>query len=165
MKVYDTNGNITAGSVDRAITQIERGRAAGGANQAKSVSTDDMNTLYALRDDLRREGNSSLGKAIGSNTVQNLATNNLLAMGGLPVGVFEGLYAGHPLAAAAGWAVRRAYASQNEPVLQALTNRLLNPNPSQVNRLLNPSAPTSPLVNSLAPYMIPPAVAANRELR
>lgn len=165
MKVYDTNGNITAGSMDRAITQIERGRAAGGANQAKSVSDSDLKTLYALRDDLRREGNSSLGKAIGSNTLQNLATNNLMAQTGLPVNVFAGLGSGHPIAAAAAYGVRHMYARQNKPVLRAMADRLLNPNPSQVNRLLNPSAPTSPLVNSLAPYMIPPAIAANRELR
>jgi hypothetical protein len=71
----------------------------------------------------------------------------------------------HPVAAAAGWVMRNAYEKQNPKVLNALTNKLLNPNPSQVNRLLNPAGPTSPLVNSLAPYTIPSAIAADRELR
>ncbi len=78
-RVTDANGKITLGKVDNLIKTTERLRRAPGKNWAKSLTDDEMAHLYALRTDLRMADRSSLGKAIGSNTVQNLLAEKPLA--------------------------------------------------------------------------------------
>jgi hypothetical protein len=79
LKLTDAYGNMTLQKVDTALKQIEKLRGQSGINPAKSLSQGQIDALGAIRDDLRRAGNSAKGKAIGSNTFQNLATNNLMA--------------------------------------------------------------------------------------
>lgn len=73
-----TSQRITLNKVKNALTKIERQRAAKGANEAKSISDDQLAMLRNLQADLQREANSSRGMAIGSNTFQNFATNQLI---------------------------------------------------------------------------------------
>lgn len=127
LNVTDSKGNMTLAKVDNAIKNVEKARGATGANDAKSLSFDDMNTLYALRDDLRRQANSGLGKSIGSNTFQNLATNNIAANAGMPLAAASFLHTSNPLVLALGYGARKAYASQNQAILNELTHRMLDP--------------------------------------
>lgn len=73
-----TSQRITLNKVKSAINKIEKQRAAPGANEAKSISDDQLGMLKNLQNDLQREAHSSRGMAIGSNTFQNFATNQLI---------------------------------------------------------------------------------------
>jgi hypothetical protein len=71
-RIRDSQNRITYSSVQRMMTDIVEDRAAKGINAAQSISDDTMNSLFALRDDLRRVASSDdLAKARGSDTVQN----------------------------------------------------------------------------------------------
>ncbi len=73
-----TSNRITLNKVKSAITKIDKMRKAPGANEAKSIADDQMNMLKDLQSDLQREAHSSRGMALGSNTFQNFATNQLI---------------------------------------------------------------------------------------
>lgn len=71
-RVRDSQNRITYSSVQRMIKDIVEDRAAKGINPAQSISDETMNSLFALRDDLRRVASSDdLAKARGSDTIQN----------------------------------------------------------------------------------------------
>lgn len=79
LNLTDSFGNVTLGRVDGGLKRIAADQAKPGPVGAKSIPDDVMDGLQALRDDLRRQTNSSLGKPIGSNTFQNLATSGALS--------------------------------------------------------------------------------------
>jgi hypothetical protein len=71
-RIRDSQNRITYSSVQRMIKDIVEDRAAKGINPAQSISDETMNSLFALRDDLRRVASSDdLAKARGSDTIQN----------------------------------------------------------------------------------------------
>lgn len=93
LNLVDQRGNITLAKVQNALRNISEQRKAGGVNQAKSLTDDHIQQLESLRDDLLAGNNITLGKAIGSNTVQNIASQRAL-QSVLPgkVGAFAGRY-------------------------------------------------------------------------
>lgn len=144
-----TSNRITLPKVKAALDKIEKLRKAPGANEAKSISDEQLAGLQNLHKDLQREANSARGLSIGSNTFQNLATNQLIdaiapgkagaVIGGLTpsaLGGALGLGVAGPLGAAAGGAVgntlgnigSRAMNAQGPEIEARLINRLLNPN-------------------------------------
>lgn len=127
LNLTDAQGNITLAKVKSAIEGIAKRQQLPGVNDAKSVTPEQIGALRALYADLQRASNSSLGKSIGSNTFQNLATNNLMANVGAPAAAGLAAMAHHPLLAPLALAGRWAYSAQNEPIIDALTERLLDP--------------------------------------
>lgn len=93
LNLVDQRGNITLAKVQNALRNISEQRKAGGINQAKSLTDDHIQQLESLRDDLIAGNNITLGKAVGSNTVQNIASQRAL-QSVLPgkVGAFAGRY-------------------------------------------------------------------------
>lgn len=69
---------ITLPSMKNALLKIEKMRKAPGANDAKAISDDQMQMLNNLHKDLQRESGTAAGKVRGSDTFQNLATNQLI---------------------------------------------------------------------------------------
>lgn len=149
-----TSQRITLNKVKSAINRIEKQRGGKGANEAKSISDDQMAMLKNLQTDLQREANSSRGMAIGSNTFQNFATNQLIdtmmpgklgavapvtpgaiggalgyALGG-NVGAGIGAIAGQQAAGVA----ERAMAAQGPEIEARLIDYLLNPRGAEVLR-------------------------------
>lgn len=136
LKMTDANGHITLQKVDNAIKGIEKQRNLPGPRAAKSISEEQFNKLMQLRDDLRIEGHSALGKGIGSDTVQKLATNSKVQylsgvnLAGVPLLGLEGLMHSPGVAMTAGAAklgLSKLSARGNELVYQKLMNKLLNP--------------------------------------
>lgn len=146
--VTDAGGKISLGKLDTFIKNVERTRGKAGANSAKSVTTEQLGKLKAIRDDLRMAQNSSLGKAIGSNTVQNLMTGGTLegflrnqaasiGSGGL-LGYGLDLSTGHhaPGAGAIGGAVaggllRGRFNKADADVIDRVVQKMLNPQAGQ----------------------------------
>lgn len=122
----DVKGNTQLGPVNRLIQNIQKGQRAGGINAAKDISPDTMNALTGVYKDLNRAGNSALGKSIGSNTFQNLATANVMNRIGLPAMAFDALNA-NPKMAVISYLAKKAYSGQNDAILDALSQKLLNP--------------------------------------
>lgn len=147
-----TSQRITLNKVKSAINKIEKQRAAPGANEAKSISEDQLGMLKNLQSDLQREAHSSRGMAIGSNTFQNFATNQLIesmlpgklgaiapvtpggiggalgyALGG-NVGAGIGAIGGQQVAGIAG----RAMNAQGPEIEARLIDYLLNPKGAEV---------------------------------
>jgi hypothetical protein len=125
LKLTDSKGSITLGRIDSALTRIEAMRAKGGANPAKDVPDELMTKLYAVRDDLRRQGNSELGRGTGSDTVQKLGSNQLLNTLSIPAALGIGI--SHPLAGAAVGLGRMAYGAKNKELFNLLTGKLIDP--------------------------------------
>lgn len=78
LNLKDAQGNITLAKVQSALNGIAKQRNAAGANPAKALTQDQIQALTDIRDDLLRKANVEKGKSIGSPTVQNLATQNML---------------------------------------------------------------------------------------
>jgi hypothetical protein len=151
LKLTDQNGNMTLAKVKGALEKIEQQRRASGVNAAKSLSADQIQTLRDIHADLKRQANWSLGKSIGSNTVQNVATQALLGsvfgnrLGGMvgninptavgttvggALGSVGGVW-GAPVGAVTGGALGHmtgeAIGTKNRLVQQQLEDILLNP--------------------------------------
>lgn len=78
LNLKDSQGNITLAKVQSVLNGIAKQRQAGGVNPAKSLTQDHIDALTDIRDDLLRKANVEKGKSIGSPTVQNIATQNIL---------------------------------------------------------------------------------------
>ena len=183
LHLTDSHGVVQLGRVQSALTRIAEEQKKPGARAAKAVTPKQIQLLQNIRDDLMRQSNSSLGKSIGSNTVQNLATQSILnsALPGAAVsragrispellGSIAGLAGGFvthgPIGAIVGGSfgnrVGRAagalFAPQNSEVKNALARALLDP---AVGRAaLDRTGPFAPRVkNALAqrisPYLLP----------
>ena len=152
LNITDNFGNISLGKINGAINDIEKKIGSLGKNRAKSLDADQLSTLRSIRDDLQRQGKVGLGKSLGSNTVQNLVTQNMLETvlpgklgllaSHLPTGSLSGAtgagvgyMAGGPVGAMIGAGVgsrvgsawQTLMQSKNDAVINALTEHLLNP--------------------------------------
>jgi hypothetical protein len=143
LNLTDANGNTTLQKLDTAVKSLTKQQAAPGYRNADGITPEQMQQLVALRDNMRQAGQSNLGRALGSNTFQNLATNNLLNAAGSKGGhvaaaVGSALGADAALGPVAGLvAPTLSYAATHvlgklgensrEMVMQSLTNKLLNP--------------------------------------
>lgn len=168
LRLTDAQGNITLAKVQNAIANITKQRGASGANGAKSVSQGQLDALTSIRDDLLRQANSGAGRSVGSNTFQNLATNNILenAIPG-PVRALTGGTNG-PFGTLAGKVGNLVYGGSNEAIQNRLLEMLLQPGSglaalqnvggNQATGALGGNA----LLQRLAPNLIPAgAVGAN----
>lgn len=135
LNLTDANGNLSLPSVDRAVKAITKQQAQPGVQKSSGVSDDQLAALTQLRDTLRTQGASATGKALGSNTFQNLATNSkvgtvtgnpLVSLGMAGAG---GL-AGGPVGAMAGTALNMGAHSVSknaeDMVRNSLIERMLN---------------------------------------
>jgi hypothetical protein len=140
----DASGNVTLQKVDGLIKSIEKQQAAPGVQKASAVTDDQMAQLNTLRNTLRAQAASNSGKALGSNTFQNLATNSRVAgVAGNPLVALgmtgAGALAGGPIGAGAaalgaiagaGLRMGAAHVTHNaeDMVQRAMIERLLNLN-------------------------------------
>jgi hypothetical protein len=168
LRLTDARGNITLAKVKNSIESLERLRSAPGFNAAKSVTDDQLSALRAIHDDLLRQDNLGLGRSIGSNTFQNLATDNILnsALGdGL-----SRLADKYGVSGVLGQVGRLAYSGPNEAIRNRLVNMMLDPQlaapglvsnpqlaaPGMLTRILSDSRVQQPL------YLAAPVVSTSR---
>jgi hypothetical protein len=110
---------------------------------AKVLTPDQMQLLRNLAADLNSSQLAmNSGRAVGSNTVQNLGTNNLLS------GILGSHIGGStPVTAMAGRLLQLPYGRANEQITERLGNALLNP--QEAARILaRRQGPMSPLVEN-----------------
>lgn len=160
LRLTDAHGNITLSKVQNAIAGLEREMKARGASNAKAVTADQLSALVAIRDDLLRQSSVAAGKSIGSNTFQNLATDNILSSM-LPGAI--GNFAGNKLGAALGQVGRLAYSGPNEAIRNKLVDVMLNPDlaakVANGTGLLAQQPAQNALMQRLAPYLLQGGVA------
>lgn len=170
LRLTDAQGNITLAKVQNAIANLTKQRAASGANGAKAVSQSQLDALTAIRDDLLRQSNSGVGRSVGSNTFQNLATNNILenTLPG-PVRALAGGTNG-PVGTLAGKVGNWIYGGANENIQNRLLEMLLDPQLGQ-QALQNVggaqaagAAGGNALLQRLAPQLIRPGIAGGNML-
>lgn len=125
LKLTDAQGNITLAKVQNALRSLEDRAAKPGIDAAKSVTQDQLQVLTAIRDDLMRQANLGLGKSIGSNTFQNIATDNIVdTLGGNFLTRLADKTGASGLLGQAG---RLVYSGPNEAVRNRLVDMALNP--------------------------------------
>jgi hypothetical protein len=121
----------------------------------------------AIRDDLLRQSNLGAGRSIGSNTFQNLATDNILnSMAG---NTLTRLAEKTGVAGALGQVGRLAYSGPNEAIRNRLVDMMLDPQlaapvlsgapqlpPNALTRLLNDPRVQQPL------YRVGPLLTSDR---
>lgn len=152
LKLTDAQGNITLAKVKNAMEGLEKARRAPGVSPAKSIDDAQMKALEALHADLLRQANLGAGRSIGSNTFQNIATNNILSSL-LPGKLGE--VAGNKVGGVLGQVGKLAYSGPNEAIRNKLLDMALQPElaagafasggpriPGRFNALLEASAPT-----------------------
>lgn len=133
LRLTDARGNMTLAKVQNSIAALERARSAPGVDAAKSVSKEQLDTLYAIRDDLLRQDSLGAGRSVGSNTFQNIATNNLLSEL-LPGPLSE--IAQAKVGGVLGQAGRLIYSGPNEAIRNRLVDLMLDP--AMAQRALGP---------------------------
>lgn len=188
LRLTDQYGNLTLAKVQNAIRSLQDRMARPGVDAAKSVSADQLGVLTSIRDDLLRGANINLGRSLGSNTAQNLVTQNMMAqilpgrlgdlVGRVPAGGVGsalgsglGFLAGGPTGAVAGGVAGAAAGKiasgllngQNDAVQRALTGMLLNSQTglSALQGAARPAAPfaqITPLQRLLYPSVTASAV-------
>jgi hypothetical protein len=157
LRLTDKNQNLTLARVQSALDRIEQMKSKPGVNPAKSLSKDTLENLRGLRDDLKRAGNIDLGKARGSDTVQNLVTGNIASEANVPLALGAGALMHHPLVGPAVGVGKMFYGSKNDKVLDQLATRLLDPSTPAMRNVTPKKAPGAAR-KLLAPVM--PAVGA-----
>lgn len=162
LNLTDAQGNITLNKVQNALKNLDKQRGLPGAREAKSVTQQQIDALTAIRDDLLRVAEGS-GRAPGSPTFQNLATNNILenALPG-PVRALMGGTQG-PVGTLAGRVGNLIYGGANENIQNRLLNMMMNPQ-SGLNALQNVGGNQlagplggNALLQRLAPNLLPAA--------
>lgn len=178
---------ITLPAVKNALLKIEKMRKAPGANEAKSISDEQMEMLRNLHKDLQRESGTAAGKVKGSDTFQNLATNQLIdsmmpgALGIVApvtpgaVGGALGFALGGPAGAAIGGLagqnaaglVGRAMNAQSPVIESQLIDFLLNPKGAEVLRQMRSADPQGlgellRRTGGAAPSTVAPVTGQNR---
>lgn len=124
LNLKDAKGNITLQKVQSAIDIVNKRRNKDGIDAAKSLTNDQLNTLGTIRDDLLRQSNLGLGKSAGSNTLQNIATDNIISTI-LPGRLGE--LAKDKLGGTLGQVGRLAYSGPNEAIKARLIDKMLDP--------------------------------------
>jgi hypothetical protein len=110
--------------VKNAIDGLKKQMSAPGINPAKSISSEQLGVLNSIHDDLLRQAALGKGKSIGSNTFQNIATDNILStmlpgkLGNLAVAKTGGVV---------GQLGRLAYSGPNEAIRNRLADLTLSP--------------------------------------
>lgn len=138
LKLTDAQGNITLAKVQNAIFSVKKQIAAPGTNNAKALSKEQLDTLYAIRDDLVRQSKTGLGRSAGSNTYQNLATDNILST--LIPGK-AGTLATGKVGNVVGQVGRLAYSGPNEQIRNGLIDMMLDPQKAEAAMLLQRQGP------------------------
>jgi hypothetical protein len=133
LRLTDAKGSVTLGRLDSAMKRIADMRAKPGANPAKSITQETLDQLERLHADLVRESNSGLGRPIGSDTAQHLATGNIGSKMGVPLALGAGALMHNPVAAAAIGAGKLFYGMKNEQITDALATKLLQPEAGMLN--------------------------------
>lgn len=164
LKLTDAQGNMTLAKVKNAIESLERSRNAPGTHAAKSIEAGQMEALKAIHADLLRQSTLGTGRSAGSNTFQNIATNNILASL-LPGKLGE--VAGGKVGGVLGQVGKLAYSGPNEAIRNKLLDMTLDPVlaapafvpagpriPGRVNALLEALGPTA--------YRAAPALSSSR---
>lgn len=128
LKLTDAQGNITLAKVKNAIDGLERQIASPGISNAKSISAEQLNVLRAINDDLLRQAALGKGRSIGSNTFQNIATDQII--GSMLPGRLGGL-AQSKVGGAVGQLGRLAYSGPNEAIRNRLADLMLDPQAAQ----------------------------------
>jgi hypothetical protein len=135
LKLTDAQGNVTLAKVKNAIEGLDKLRSAPGVNTAKSITDEQLGVLRALHEDLLRQSNLGAGRSIGSNTFQNIATDNILGtmlpgrLGAAVTGKVGGVL---------GQVGRLAYSGPNEAIRNRLADMMLQPQLAQ--NAFNPAA-------------------------
>lgn len=165
LNLADAKGNITLQKVQSALRNVNKLQGAGGVNGAKALSPEQIDALTRIRDDLLRQTNVAAGKSLGSNTVQNIASQNMLQsvlpgkvgafagrLGPTTIGAGLGAAAGHILGApeagvAAGAGIGRVLSSVLEGKNAAVQNKI-------EDILLNPHLLNTAQKQSLSQYLL-----------
>lgn len=124
LKLTNAKGEMTLGHVQKAIDGLEKAMAAPGARAAKSITSSQIGTLQAIRDDLLRQSNLAAGKSAGSNTLQNISTDNMISTM-LPGKVGE--VVGGKVGGVAGQIGRLMYSGPNEAIRNRMVDLMLDP--------------------------------------
>ncbi len=132
LKITDMRGNITLARAQSALDKLKALRAKGGANAGKSVTSDTIDALTSIRDDLKRGDNINLARPIGPDTAQHFTTGGRLQQAGVPGAVGLAI-AHHPIGAAAIGGARLLYGLKDKEITAHVANRLLNPAASTVS--------------------------------
>lgn len=124
LRLTDSKGDITLSKTKNALDAIKRLRAQPGISPEKSITSDQLSGLNAIHDDLLRQTNLGLGKSAGSNTFQNIATDNIIGSL-LPgqLGMLTQNKAGHVL----GQIGKLAYSGPNDAIRNRLADMMLSP--------------------------------------
>lgn len=178
LKLRDAQGNMTLAKVQTALDNIQKLKSAPGINKAKSLTDEHIDALTNLRDDLLRAQSVNAGKSLGSPTVQNALSqemlNNLMPgpVGGILQHAADPRIIGSVLGSAAGHLVSpgnpafitggATAGGLTGQLLKSLVNEKNNLVKEQLyHRLLNPELYTSSGAGTnalLPPYL--PALAA-----
>lgn len=128
LRLTDAKGNMTLSKVKNGIEGLQRAQAAPSFSPADSIQPGSMDALQSIHNDLLRQSNLDLGKSAGSNTFQNIATNNIVSSF-LPgaVGDFVKGKAGGLL----GQAGKLVYSGPNEAIRGQLVDMMLDPTLAQ----------------------------------
>lgn len=124
LKLTDAKGNITLQKVKSAIEGLERSQNASGISAAKSVDADQMKALKAIQADLLRQANLGAGRSAGSNTFQNIATDNII--NSFMPGKL-GQFVGGKLGTLMGQGGQLLYNKPNEAIRNRLADMMLDP--------------------------------------
>jgi hypothetical protein len=151
MKLTDARGNITLAKVKSAIESLEKQRAAPGFNAAKSVTDEQLSALRSIHEDLLRQDNLGLGRPIGSNTFQNIATDNIL--NSVAGSTLSRLADRLGVAGAVGQVGRLAYSGPNEAIRNRIADLMLSP--QMAEPLLQPQLGAP---NALSRFLTDPRV-------
>lgn len=145
LRLTDAKGNITLSKVKNAIEGLERQRQAPGISDAKAVTEKQLAALNSIYDDLLRQTETAAGRSAGSNTFQNIATDNILA--NLLPGETGGLINGR-IGDVVGQFGRLAYSGPNEKIRNRLAEMMLDPASAEaaMRRAAAPST-TNPLAD------------------
>jgi hypothetical protein len=124
LRLTNAPGDMTLAKVQNGLASLERARGAPGVDPAKSITPEQMDTLTAIRDDLLRQNSLNAGRSAGSNTFQNISTNNILA-NLLPGKLGE--LATQKAGGIVGQAGRLLYSGPNEAIRNRLVDMMLDP--------------------------------------
>lgn len=129
LRLTDARGDMTLAKVKNGIEGLNRARSLAGTHPEKSIEPSQMDQLKALQDDLFRQSNVSLGRSAGSNTFQNIATDNIL-QSILPGGL--GQFATGKVGPVAGQVGKLLYSGPNEAIRGQVVNMMLDPASAEV---------------------------------
>jgi hypothetical protein len=135
--ITDAHGNVNLQKLDTTIKTLENQQALPGKRLADGVTPEQLAKLKALQAEYQNDAKQRLGVSIGSPTVQKLGVSGAAGMLGHPllsgaVGAAGAYTAGvNPLlgllSAAGSYAFKAADARGQRLVMDALRNKLLNP--------------------------------------